>query len=62
MSRLLNVDDLVDILALGTRRALYNRLHRGTAPSPIRVGSSLRWREEDVNEWLQSRKDEEATR
>jgi predicted DNA-binding transcriptional regulator AlpA len=57
---LLDVDDLVRILCLPSRRALYNRLHRGTVPPPIRVGSSLRWRPEEVSLWLETRQDEEV--
>lgn len=59
---LLGVDDLVRILCLPSRRALYNRLHRGTVPPPIRVGSSLRWRPEDVDQWLVARQVEEVNR
>ena len=57
-SALLSVDDLVQILNLPSRRALYNRLHRGTVPPPIRVGSSLRWRADEVSRWLEVRQDE----
>lgn len=59
---LLDVDDLVFLLKLETRRAVYNRVHRGTVPAPIRVGASLRWRPEDVSAWLDAQQDGGATR
>lgn len=55
---LLGVDDLARALGLPTRRAVYNRIHRGTLPPPIRVGGSLRWDPRDVQEWLDAHRGE----
>jgi predicted DNA-binding transcriptional regulator AlpA len=47
---------------LGTSaRGVYNRLHRGSDfPPPIRIGSSLRWRVEDITAWLDDHRDVEV--
>jgi predicted DNA-binding transcriptional regulator AlpA len=57
---LLGVDDLVQILNLPGRRALYNRISRGTVPPPVRVGASLRWVPAQVSRWLEAHQDAEA--
>jgi predicted DNA-binding transcriptional regulator AlpA len=63
---LLDVDGLARFLGLPSRRAVYNRRHRGTLPPAILVGRSLRWRERDVKRWLEqqteNRDDKKETR
>jgi predicted DNA-binding transcriptional regulator AlpA len=49
--RLLTVDDLARIFDT-TRRGIYNRRHRGTVPSPVKVGASLRWDPNVVADWI----------
>ena len=50
---LLDPADMADLVGLSGPRAVYKRLARGSDfPRPIRVGRSLRWRPEDVEDWL----------
>ena len=48
----LDIDDLVELLGLPSKRAAYNRRHRGDFPPAVLVGASLRWRRSDVQRWL----------
>ena len=51
--RLLDADDIADLIGLSGRRAVYRRLARGSDfPRPVRIGRSMRWRPEDVADWL----------
>ena len=59
-SALLGVDELIRILNLPGRKALYSRIRRGTAPPPVRIGSSLRWFPTEVADWLKDRQDVEV--
>ena len=59
---MLTVEDLVEKLQL-SRQTLYRLRKKGILPPPIKVGSSLRWRVEDIDawlSWLQRRADDEA--
>jgi len=53
-SQLLDIDDLGRVLGL-TRPAIYNRRHRGDFAPAIKLGSSLRWRADDLASWLEER-------
>ncbi len=48
---LLDSQSLADYLGI-TRKALYNALGRNQLPSPIRIGGRLRWRESNIEQWL----------
>lgn len=57
-------DDLFDIQALAdylgiSKRACYSARHRQDFPPAFRVGRELRWRREDVTEWIASRVESE---
>lgn len=52
--RLLDVDDLARIFGI-TRRAIYNRRHRGDLPPAVKVGASLRWDPSTVAAWIDAR-------
>ena len=43
---LLTPDDLVTLLRLPSRKALYAHVSRGQLPTPIRVGTARRWKRE----------------
>ena len=60
ISPLLGVADVAALLGTSAK-GVYNRLHRGSGfPPPIRIGRSLRWRVEDINDWLDSQRDAEV--
>ena len=52
--RLLTPDEMVSLLGLPSRRALYTALHAypETLPPPIRIGKRLRWLESVVKRWM----------
>ncbi|WP_420402438.1 helix-turn-helix transcriptional regulator [Nisaea sp.] len=52
--RLLTPDEMVSLLCLPSRRALYTALHAypETLPPPIRIGKRLRWLESVVKRWM----------
>lgn len=35
-----------------SRSALYDRLARGEFPAPVRIGSAVRWRTDDLQRWV----------
>lgn len=51
--RLLTPDDLAAILGC-TKRAVYNRRHRGDLPPPIKLGALLRWDPQVLADWIES--------
>jgi predicted DNA-binding transcriptional regulator AlpA len=54
--KLLDIDQVGEILGL-TREAIYGRRRRDDFPPAIRVGNVLRWRIEDVEAWLDERRE-----
>ncbi len=48
---LLNVDDLTQLLGI-SRRHVYRLSDTGLMPAPVRLGTSVRWRREDIDQWL----------
>tara|TARA_E500000318_G_C3565432_1_gene215447 strand:- start:3324 stop:3509 length:186 start_codon:yes stop_codon:yes gene_type:complete len=58
--RLLTPDDMVSLLGLPSRRALYTALHAypETLPPPIRIGKRLRWLESVVKRWMRELTDQ----
>ena len=55
---LLNIDEVGDLLGL-TREAIYARRHRADFPPAIRMGNVLRWKIEDIDAWLDERREVE---
>lgn len=53
MDRLMTVEELSDYLRV-PKTTLYGWRYKGTGPPAIRVGRALRYRESDVERWLQS--------
>jgi predicted DNA-binding transcriptional regulator AlpA len=41
-------------------KSLYHRVERGQVPPPIRIGSLLRWRPEDIRRWEEEQQQSEA--
>jgi predicted DNA-binding transcriptional regulator AlpA len=54
MGRLLNIEELADYLGIGVGTIYGWRKGDSPVEGPpaIRVGKSLRWRQQDVEEWL----------
>jgi predicted DNA-binding transcriptional regulator AlpA len=56
---LIDAKDLADLIGVPNARAVYKRVRRDLDfPRPVRISSrSLRWRPEDVEDWLDGRLD-----
>ncbi|MET7015150.1 helix-turn-helix transcriptional regulator [Uliginosibacterium flavum] len=55
MQALLNIKELARCTGLAVQ-TIYNRLNTcGDLPPAIRLGRSLRWREEDVEYWISTK-------
>ena len=50
---LLTIDDLAKRLNV-SKGTIRNHLNEGRIPSPIRLGNNLRWRPEQINEWIEA--------
>ena len=50
--RLLNTRELGDILNV-SKRTIYRLNSSGKIPSPIRINGAVRWRESDIEQWIQ---------
>jgi predicted DNA-binding transcriptional regulator AlpA len=59
-NQLLDLDDLCRLFGLSAE-AVYNRRHRGDFPPAVKVGASLRWRSQDVEDWLYAHRDGEVS-
>jgi len=52
-TRLIGIDQLVELLAEKSRQSVYNKLNRGVLPIPTyRIGRSLRWKLGEVLEYI----------
>lgn len=51
--RLLRVKDVAAICGVSTRH-IYRLKDRGQMPAPMKLGSSTRWRERDISEWIEN--------
>lgn len=51
---LLDIEGLAEYLGI-TVGQIYSARHRGQMPPAFKVGRALRWRIEDVDEWVASR-------
>ncbi len=51
--RLLNVRDVAQRMNLSTR-AIWNYRDIGFMPKALKVGGSVRWREKDIDAWIQA--------
>jgi len=55
MDRFLNIKQLSEIIGLA-EQTIYNRVNTGgDLPPTIKLGRSLRWRESNVEEWMNSK-------
>jgi excisionase family DNA binding protein len=55
--RLMNIEDLMEFLDL-SRDTVYKQRYEGTGPPAYRVGKHLRWKKSEVDDWLQSKRDD----
>ena len=53
---LMGVDDLAEFLGI-PKHSIYAWRKTNGGPPAHRIGKHLRWRREDVEEWLESRRD-----
>ena len=61
MDQLLSVPELADYLGVAPS-VIYGLRHRSEAPPALRIGRELRFRQTDVEEWLESLFDNEDRR
>ena len=55
--KLVNIDELIDLLALRSKQAVYNKRNRGQLPFPTyKVGRSLCWKLSEVIEYINNLK------
>ncbi len=51
MSKLLTQKDLIDYLQV-TRQTIYQWRRRGIFPKPYQIGKFLRWKQEDIDQFV----------
>ena len=52
---LMKIEDVQDRLNVG-RSTVYKMVERGQLPAPIRIGKSVRWSQDDVNEFVENQR------
>ena len=53
--KLVNINEIINLLALRSKQALYNRRNRGQLPIPTyKVGRSLYWKLSEVYDYINS--------
>ena len=57
MERLLSIPDLAECLGL-PKTTIYRWRHRGEGPTGYRVGKHVRYRESEVEAWLEGQRDQ----
>ena len=50
---LLTIDDLAKRLSV-SKGTIHNYIKSDRVPPPIRLGNNLRWRPEQINEWIEA--------
>ena len=50
---LINAHELAEILGI-SQRTIWRLISTGKLIQPIRIGTSVRWRLDQVNEWIES--------
>ena len=56
MDSLLKIEDIAKLIGV-SEKSCYDKYKKGFLPYPIRIGRLLRWRREDIETWLQNRKE-----
>lgn len=51
--KLINASDLAEMLGI-SERTIWRLIASGKLIQPIRIGKSVRWRLEQVNQWIES--------
>ena len=54
---LLNMSDLLKILK-AKRSTMYNWINEGIFPKGIKIGRAVRWHKEDVEAWIEQKRNE----
>ncbi len=49
--RLIRIEELADLLSL-SKRTVSRMMSSGRMPAPVRLGGSLRWQIDDVEQWI----------
>ena len=52
--RMVTVAEVADLLQV-TPQTVYNLIHRGEIPRPLKIGGATRWRLADIERWLEAR-------
>ena len=50
-TQLIDISELANRLSV-SKRTIWRLDARGAIPSPLRLGSSVRWRESEIQEWV----------
>ncbi len=54
MEKLLGIKEVSDLLGV-SQKSCYDKLYRGFLPAPLRIGRLLRWRQKDIEQWLDNK-------
>jgi len=54
VERLLVSADTVAWMCAVSRRQIYRLLDAGRIPAPVRLGGSVRWRSDEIAEWIKN--------
>lgn len=52
--RLLPLAEVMDRVGL-RKTAIYERIARGEFPAPVQLGTTVRWVESEVDDWIEAR-------
>lgn len=58
--RLLNVQQVADLLTDGDRKKVYRMRESKLLPPAVKIGQSLRWRESAIAQWITEHEEEVA--
>ena len=53
LPQLLTINDVAEILKI-SQRSIWRLVASGKLVAPLRVGGSIRWKREDIREWIDS--------
>ncbi|HLN05729.1 MAG TPA: helix-turn-helix domain-containing protein [Acidimicrobiales bacterium] len=62
MEKLLSTEELAELLGVPVATIYRWRHYGGPGPTAIRVGKHLRWRESDVDEWIDGLAEQEKAK
>lgn len=53
LPQLLTINDVAEILKI-SQRSIWRLVASGKLLAPLRIGGSIRWKREDIREWIDS--------